>query len=461
MRRHLLLASLLALPAFACGGSPNVNPLDVNLSGSYELTAGTVVQKPVYQGGPQPVNAPSPSNGKRFRLDLRRSGGSYEAVVTPEWGNPTSMTVAVASGSLVLTGEANVAGGGNYGGVYDSWTSMTVPVGPDGLGANVSLTGSEMVSEGDVGWMYDVSVGASIVRDKEAPEFKVSSGGTAAGKYLPWDKLRVTASEPVNPERFRTSVHANVKSSNAVFVTRNDGANAAAVDWAGHVLLEGGFDNFDAPGGQGLLTIDPGIPDLAGNIGAPAMQPQSAAFEVVELGAPQVEIDFDGKDTFAPALWGNAEIIKGVECEANVGCARLGTFQQMYCASSSDGIAARLTGPGAKKLAFRYRVRLDAKYGGGGVSMYENNPVLNVELARAGAALTKATVPTPKLVSIGTQEQPSFESDWVDASVVLPAGGSTLGFAIRPTSMFPYGCGGGPAPVPMDVTVWVDSLRME
>lgn len=461
MRRQLLLASLLALPAFACGGSPIVDPLEVNLTGSYELTAGTVVQKPTSYGGPQPVNAPSPSNGKRFRLDLRRSGSSYEAVVTPEWGAPSSMAVAVTGGTLVLTGEANVAGPGNYGGVYDRWMSIVVPVGPDGLGANVSLTGDEMVSEGDVGWMYDVSVSASVVRDKEAPEFKVSSGGSAAGKYLPWDKLRVSSSEPVDPSRFRVGVKAHVGSSFAVFATRNEGANAAAVDWAGHVLLEGGFDDFDAPGGPGLLTIDPGIPDLAGNIGAPAIQPQSAAFEVVELGAPQIAIDFDGKDTHAPALWGNAEVIKGSECEANVGCVRLGTFQQMYCASSSDGIASRLTGAGAKKLAFRYRVRLDAKYGGGGTSMYENSPVLNVELARSGAALANATVPTPKLTSIGTQEQPSFESEWVDATVTLPAGGSTLGFAIRPTSMFPYGCGGGPAPVPMDVTVWVDSLRME
>lgn len=459
MRRFLLLAPLaFALPTVACGsGSSTVNPLEVNLTGSYELTIGAVARTGTTYPGPTPGNTTPPSQNAIFRLDLRRSGNTYEAVVTPTWGTPTPMTVTTASGSLVLTGETNVSGPGQFGGVYDRWQTITIPVDESGLTSGVTLTGDEMVSEGDVGWNYDISAGASVARDHRPPQVKNASGGSAAGKFLPWDRFRVITSEPVDAAKLKTSVQASVGTTNAVFTSPDVGNGT---DWAGHVLLEGGFDNFDVPGGAGILTIQPGIPDLAGNAGPPTSEPQKVAFEVAELGAPQIALDFDGKPNTSPALWGKAQIVQGADCEAGGGCATFGVFQQSYCSSSSDGIAARLSGAGAKTLAFRYRVHVEPQFGGS-ENMFTNTTVLSVDLARAGAAKGAANVTMPKLVAGGTKEKPVFDSDWVDGSVAIPSGGANLAFAIRPTSLYPYGCGGGPAPAPVDVTVWIDSLRME
>ncbi len=462
--RHAALLALAALPslaAVACGGSP-VNPLDpqaVDLSGSYVLTTGTVVQTPDTYPGPTPPNGiTSPSSSKRFRLDLRRtSPGAYDAVITPEWGVSAPMTVTGSEGKLVLTGEANLSGGGNFGGVSDRWQTIVLDLDGNGLSGNVSLSGDEMVFQGDVGWNYKISASATSVRDKIAPELRFVGGGTANGKYLPWDKLRVQASEPVEASALKAGVTAGVGSTNAVFAAD---APAEGTAWAGSVALTGGFDGFDVPGGMGTISLLP-VPDRAGNIGPNVTDGKAQVFEVVELGAPQIAIDFDGKTNWAPATWGKAAVVQGADCESGAGCATFGLLQQSYCSGTADGLAARLTGPGAKKLAFRYRVHLEPKYGGGGTSMFTNATVMRVDLARAGAAASNTTVGMPPLTETGTPEKPTYDSGWVDGSLPLPAGGATLGFALRATELYSYGCGGGPAPAPVDVSVWVDSLRME
>ncbi|CAN5123845.1 hypothetical protein BH09MYX1_BH09MYX1_52560 [soil metagenome] len=461
MRRNLLLASLIALPAFACGSSPaTVNPLEVDLAGSYELTVGDVTQTTVSNQVPKPVGTTSPSTGHRFRLDLRRSGSTYDAVITPEFGGPAPMTAAVPDGSLVLTGESTLSGSSNDGNMNHRWLTLVVPVGADGLGANVSLKGQESVFQGDVGWMYDVTSTAGVVRDKRPPSFKLTASGSAAGKYLPWDRLTVFSSEPVAPEKLALGIQASVASTYAVFTSKNFGASTdASVEWAGRVLLEGTFDDANVPGGDGFVAIEPGIVDLAGNAGSPTTEPTKLPFTMIELGAPQVEIDFDGKDAMAPAMWGSAATVSGAECEANASCLKLGTFAQTICSDSTDGLAARLTGSGSKTLAFRYRVNVAVKYGGG-ASSFDKSQILKIDLARSGAALRTENVPVPKLQNVGTEEMPVFDSQWIDGAVTLPAGGSTVAFAIRPASLSPYGCY-GPALPPVDVTIWVDSLRLE
>jgi hypothetical protein len=461
MRHFGILAAFAPIvlsAAVGCGGgSPNpLDPQAVDLSGSYVVTTGAVTQTRTGNGGPNPPSGiTSPSTSKRFRLDLRRTNGGYEAVLTPEWGVPTPMTVSGAKGQLILTGEANLSGSGGSANVSDRWQTITIPVTSDGLANGISFVGDEMVFEGDVGWNYDVSTTANVAADTIPPELRVVGRGTADGKYLPWDKLAVQASEPIEGVSFQGAVSATVGTKSAVFAPD---APAAGAEWAGSVGVTGQWDAFDVPGGTGTWGFLP-VKDRAGN-SRTATDLKAQIFEVVELGTPQIAIDFDGKSNYGPAVWGKASVVQGADCEGGGGCASLGVFMQSFCSSSTGGLAARLSVAGGKTLAFRYRVHLEPTYGGSG-SGFENATPATLEMARPGAPLATTPLPMPKLTQSGTTQKPIFDSGWVDGAVPLPSGGDTVAFALRSKSLWPYGCGGGPAPAPVDVTVWVDAIRVQ
>ena len=453
MRAKLLFA-LAPLAAFACGSEPVVSPLEVPLEGSYDLTIGSSVARTLEgSGGPDPdPNAYSPSAGAHLRLDLRRANGGYEAVVTPAYGQAAAMQVAVQHGQIVLSGSVQISAGTSPN-VSDSWKSLTIPVTSTGLSGPVSMTGNESVFEGDVGWMYTTAAGAVVLHDHSAPEFRLASSGSAAGKFMPWDRLVVEASEPVAFSRWSKATQVSVGTSTGVLAA---GTIPPGTEWSGATTLVASFDDFAVGGGSGKIVLQPGVPDLAGNASAPSMQPQTLPFEMVELGAVRSSLDFE-KNEVAPALWGNGALVSGAECESGGACARLGTFSTSYCDATEDGIAARLTAPSAKRLAFRLRVHVSAKYEGMTLDPMGGS-VLQAVVARSGAARAEKNVAMPKLVQVGSNS--AWDSGWTDAHVDLPSGAANVAFALRPTSLFPYGCG-GPAPVPADVDVFVDAIHLE
>lgn len=457
----ILSASLFLL---ACGGSigESPTPQPVPVEGSFDLTFATVT--PTEQPNGPPISVPkvtSPSVGAKARLDVRAVSGGYEAVLTPRWGAPAAMAVVATSAELRLTGEVNVnananANGGAQG-VSDRWTTLVLPRRADGsLTGQASLAGDEDVFEGDVGWMYKVSATASFKQDDTVPDFKLASSGSAAGKYLPWDHVRMMASEPVDAPKFLSSTSAVVGSRTASFRDATvDFYNAAGALWAGSTSLDGAFGSWNFGATTGTLALGPGVPDRAGNARAPDASPQNETLVMLDVGAPASGFAFDGKDDAAPGTWGLAAIASGGACEGG-GCLALGPEETNQCAHEGPGFAGRLK-PGGTSLRLRFRVRAASLYQGGPVMSIGS--LLRVETVRPGGAVKTTDVATPELAPLKDGDPLDYASSWSSATADLPPGSGEVGFAVRLVDA-PYGCG-GPAPAPMKVQVWVDAVHAE
>jgi hypothetical protein len=432
MRRFFLLSPVLAL---ACGGTIGpVDPGALHIEGSYDLVVSDVQGEP----NPEPYPPPStthPAVGEHARLDIHKNGASYEAALTPEFGDATAMTVSFgADGTVTLAGDVAFSGGASYASVTDDLSALHFAVGGDGhFTGSFSAEGTENVFEGDVGWQGAISASGTTGADARPPTAQISPIASAQGALLPWDTLYARMSEPVD----------GASLAGALSLTPGAASwqvQPAPFDWIGATTAVGYRTSWSDFAGDATLSVAAGLADPSGNVSAATATPTSF------LAVPQAA-SFDGATL--PAMWGVAAPASTSEsCGAAGSCVEIGPLDGP-CSAQAAGIAGRIGAPGAGKVSITFRVRAASQYG---------QPYMGTGLGLTLATPGQPAQPifdgqlSPALTETGDATYP-YASDWTTAVVKLPQSGAEIGFSIVPFGEATTYCGGGPALPPVTVVV--------
>jgi hypothetical protein len=431
-----------------------------SLEGSYDLTFGAVMVTP---NGATPPTTQPPSPGTSARLDIRaHAGGGYEAVLTPRWGDSSAFTVAVAAGAVQLSGAMAAAADVSAGTVDDSWTSFTLARSADGsLAGSFAATGTENVTEGDEGFSNPASTTGTLARDTTRPEAKpaLTSPGGPPGVLLPWDPVRVSVAEPVDPNAFVQALSVSAPSGPAPFAWGTDSV-AAGAEWAGAVQATGLLKQWDPAVTMGTLSIG-SLVYRVGNAGAASASP----LQFMTLLQGQTSHSFDS-DVVTVGYWGSALTFLGgltgsdPSCEHG-GCVQMGAFAASDCPVRL-GIAGLLAVPNATTVQIRYRVLANPSNLTPGSTPFFVGPPFVVDIATPGV---DATTTAADLTSDGLKQLPSpvlgmsWGTDWTTFQGPVARPAPVVGFAVRAGES--YACGGGLPVPPIDAIVLVDSVSAQ
>ncbi len=418
MRSLTKLARILAISplTMACGGTVGpVDPGSLHIEGSYDISVdGFSVTPGPYQPNPPPPTHPAVN--AHARLDIRKNAGQLEAVVTPDFGEPTAMTVAISrDGAVLLSGDLGfVAGTYEYQSTTDRLRAIAMTVGSDGhLTGSWTATGEEDVFEGDVGWNNDATATGSLAGDARAPTTTASPMPSADSQMLPWDGYSVRISEPVDAIALKHAVSLSLGSGGAAMSFSMP--TSAPTDWAGIVTVSALRTSWDFAS-SGTLQVAGGLVDPSGNAST------STSKAATYLAVPTATAF--GKST-APAMWGAASTTTdGFSIGPVLG----------PCNAAPAGVAGRFDATSATKLKLVYRVRSVQGYAGGGVGVTVATPG-NVAVPLSDPQLV------PELAPSSDPDYP-FATVWVTAIVALPVTGSDLGFAITAFNDSFSSCGG-------------------
>jgi hypothetical protein len=439
-RFHPLLLALAA-----CSGSIDIAPGSESIVGSYDLTfqGVTPTDKGLY--GPTPPASP----GTHARLDIRKGGSGYDAVVTSTWGSPASMQVGLDGGKVSLTGSLLVRGSSTT----DTWSQLVFQLDSSGyLSGSFSGTGGTEADQGDVVWTVAFTGNGALGPDTTPPSVKASplSAGPPAA-LLPWDVLAFSASEPIDVGAWQgKTALAGSRPMPIVY------APGTTTTWVGDTSLLGYLSSWDGASGQATLSVQGGLADPSGNASAAF----STSVSFLDVGQKVAAFHFDGTDTTSPGQWGKTAVVpSGGACDS-AGCMEIGpTNPSNPCTPDRHGIAGRLDTTGKTKLVVHFRVRENpGMYSGPNVP--SGLPVLTVSVAARGA-VSPATETT---FGPGTMSEVSgpfkWQSDWQSSTVPLPAGpNNEVGFTVTPFAG--YGCGGGPAPISNPVDLLIDGITLQ
>lgn len=433
------------------------------LEGSYELHFAAAAVTLSYSGGGPEMK--SPSLDHRARLDLRKTADGYEAVFTGRWMTSAVYTVAVSDTALTLTGEGWIGRNESvYSSSTDTWKTITLGRNASGgLSGSFQATGKHFASSGDVAWDGTVAGSGTVAADKTAPEVKSqpSSRIGPADRLLPWDTLVVKAAEPVARKDVIAATHAKGPSGEKLSLTW---LPTEGETWAGATTFKARVDdwaNAMKPSGW-QFSQAAGIADRVGNIGGAS----DVSLKFLALPGPTRNVDFD-TDTVEAAFWGKAEIIGGglvgsddPLCEKG-GCLKIGPAPFANCGAPRAGMAATLN-RGTGKIAVRYRILADNKYGGDKPYIYGN--MLSMELATPGEPVTTVDV-NASTITWKKLDAPidghSYASDWMTIRTDAPAGAAPIGIAIAAGgSPNAYSCGGPPLPS-TDLVYLIESVTAE
>jgi hypothetical protein len=323
------------------GGAAGAPALDTSI----DLVLPTVVQSN------KPLGASSPTPGVVFRLDLRTAPGGYEAVVTPSFGDPAAMTVALTPTQVVLTGNLVVHGNSQGTNVTDTWTTLTLVRSQSGaLTDVVKGVGDEQAFGGDVVDMAKLTADGALEVDTVAPLYQLRRTGLGGPKdaALPWDDFAIRASEPVDGIAKAVTMTEGGKT----LATLTD---TAPVVWPGTVQTSVLLSSWDVTDGTlGIALAGDVAKDPSGNF-AKAF---TTTVPVKAVGPAMPQHSLDG-DVITVSSWGKASFLGGLvpdpECEMG-GCAQLGPLDLGYCSQDEAGIAARLQIDGKSQVAVRFRV---------------------------------------------------------------------------------------------------------
>jgi hypothetical protein len=330
----------------AGGGSGSTGPVGSGgyapLSGSYDLVFSHVGAKG------HPSSAPSPSEGRRARIDLRTLGTDYEAIVTLRWGSPTSMTASVTDSEVLLTGSISVLDAANPART-DEWTLVRIPRKPDGSPfGSISAQGQASEVEGDVSTRYPIQSGGTIGRDRTAPALRAAPRSPLGPgeQLLPWDAVAIEAAEGVDAAAlvratalYRLDGAARWVAGPAAFTP---GPVDPSVAWGGAVRVSGRTTSWDDwVGAVAHLVVAPDVEDPAGNAAGPldalfpfAALPSPAAWHGFDYGLSQVA-------NWGDVTWFGSKSGSMGLCEEG-GCVELGPFAPVGCAPERIGISGRL-----------------------------------------------------------------------------------------------------------------------
>lgn len=436
--RSLALSSLLLV---ACGGSIGpIDPTTLHIEGSYDFVIGGVTITPSTDPQPLQPSSSHPAIGQHARLDIQKSGSSYVAAVTPDFSDPQSMTVSIASdGTVTLVGSVSFSGGDSgYQTTSDELDTIRLAVGSDGhLAGTFNADGNEYISEGDVGWVNVASVTGNVGADSRAPQSLANMVPYAQTVVLPWDSINVRLSEPVAADALMNAVSLAPSQGGTASVAWT--ASPSTIDWLGSSSLTGFRRSWSDFSGAATLSVAAGLADPSGNVSA-------------SVAAPVQFIDVPSGEAFGgsapPAMWGAAAIVSSADsCGSAGSCIEIGPITGP-CSAQAGGIAGHFTNSG-NSISLTYRIRIAAQGSGlpGG---------LGVSVATPGFAAHALTDPKlePQINPTNDPNYP-FASDWTTATIALPQLASDVGFAVSPFANGQMYCGGG-GPAWEPVTIVVD-----
>jgi hypothetical protein len=389
--------------------------------------------------GPRPAVTP-PSEKHYLRIDFRGDiNGAPTAVVTPRWGDPVLFTGRWEDESLVLTGKMYVDGPPMPITARDLWhtlrfTSSDAP----GVVATLHVTGSELISKGNLGWHPTATAEADVTPDALAPEARaeIHSPVGPPDQLLPWDPIGIRAAEPIaklltSPQISLTSTSSNGGPPSSPTYTWSVTEPNPAVDWAGNVAVWATPSTWNGlSGASAVITIH--SQDVADLVGHPLPNTFTSAFRYVDLGRTVKEITFDG--TAMPSGWGDLTHY-GVEtpsplCESG-GCVELGPFYNGDCLARRTGFAARMPYTD-RLLRVRYLV-LSADGPGGRNPNLDAGPIpFNVQTVSLGYSPTYTDIPFPVLHDLGPDAgELHWSSDYLTAEIdVSPVSGDDFGLVV-------------------------------
>ncbi len=437
-----LIASLPVL-VVACGGSIGpIDPGSLHIAGSYDFTTTTFDVDTTNTCCIEPDEG-HPILTQHGRLDIRAVNDGFTAVLTPDFGDPQAMSVAIANDEVTLTGPAaTFSGGGAYQGVTDSLDTIVLPIGNDGkLSGAFTGAGEENVFEGDVGWQGNATAAGQIGADTRAPQTQASVLATAPSVVLPWDTLYVRASEPVMD--LQAAVSLMTANGNVAVQWQSGGAS---ISWLGDVSLTGYRTSWSALSAA-TLGVAAGLADPSSNISSAIATPLT--FLDVPKGAA-----FSGATP--PAMWGKAQIATGSDaCGTTSSCVEIGPLVGP-CNAQPSGLAVRLDATAGKTISVTYRMRVASQYGQpylGGVGF---------GVATPGNAAQTATDPNLQVTFAQTTDPTyTYATDWVTANLTAPASPNEIGLALLPFGNASTYCGGGPAMPPVTLVVDVAAISMK
>ena len=439
-----LTASLPAL-LLACGGT--IGPIDtssLHIEGSYDFTTSSF---DVDTTGSCCITQPDvghPILSQHARLDVRKAGDGYDAVITPDFGDPAVMTVVVGKdGNVTLTGSVSFSGGGAYATTTDAWSTIVLPVGNDGhLAGTYTATGQENVFEGDVGWTGNATGAGALASDTRAPQARASMVASATSVTLPWDALYARVSEPVGANALSGALALSPASGSAN-VSWQLGSTSA--DWLGSVSVTGYRTSWSDFSGAATFSVAGGLVDPSGNASASVSTP------ITFLDVPKAT-SFGGANP--PALWGQTQIATGTDaCGTASSCIEIGPLDGP-CSAQPGGLAARLDNAAGKTIVVTYRMRVASQYG---QPYFEG---VGFSLATPGSAVQSATDSTLTVQFAQTTDATyDYATDWVTAKLAAPAG--EVGLALSPFGAASMYCGGGPAMPPVKLVVDVAAISLE
>jgi hypothetical protein len=393
------------------------------------------------------------SVGKAARFDVRvDESGFVELVAMTPFGEVQRATGALGSPTVVRLPSSTA---GYYGGLVFSGDSNgyavsesydTFEIGFDAAGAPTSIvaTGQANAFAGDVGMSGTVKATIALAPDAIAPTWTASAVASFADRALPWDARGVMASEPYEGSVAFADLFPGADPA-AFDLTREK----AATDWGappvtrerGVTLTPRAWDAADA-----LVARSVGVRDVAGNVASVG----PLAFSTIHLDPPTTAVLASGA---SPATrWGSPTL--QADCGDGKPCTVLGPFRQSFCGGGSvGGFAARLLGAG--HATFRLRVTATSSFGGG---WYGQMPV-HVLATNPG----QAPVVEEPLALSGGDGGGSFDSGWKTVTLTTPdAHASETGVAISAggKGAGPSMVDCGPAPAPVDVTVYVGEVAI-
>jgi hypothetical protein len=443
--RYLIVS--LPVLALACGGAVGpIDPASLHIEGSYDFTTSTYDVDSSNSCCIQP-NSGHPILSQHARLDIKKNGTSFEAVLTPDFGDPQVMTVTLAQdGTVTLAGgSVNFSGGGSsYQSVSDSLDTIVLAVGSDGhLAGTYKGTGQENVFEGDVGWMGNATATGNVGHDARAPQAQASAIVSATSVVLPWDALYARISEPVDSKTLASAIALSPTNGTANVSWE---LGPTSIDWLGGVSMTGHRTSWSDFSGSATFSVAGGLVDPSGNASSAVSTP------LTFLDVPKAAA-FSGATP--PAMWGATQVASGTEsCGTASSCIEIGPLDGP-CTAQAGGLAARLDATSAKTISVVYRMRIASQYGQpyfGGTGF---------SLATPGKAAQSASDPTLTVQFNQTTDATyNYATDWVTANLAAPAQGE-VGLALNPFGNASMYCGGGPAMPPVKLIVDVASISVK
>jgi hypothetical protein len=447
-RRRAMRCLIASLPVLvlACGGSIGpIDPASLHIEGSYDFTTSAFVVDTTNSCCIEP-NTGHPILSQHARLDIKKNGAGYDAVVTPDFGDPQVMALTVAhDGTVTLSGSVTFSGGSSsYASVSDELDALVFQVGSDGhFTGTYSATGQENVFEGDVGWMGKATASGNVASDARAPQVQASVLSSATSVVLPWDALYARMSEPVDAKAFSSAIALSPAKGTSNVSWQ---LGTSSVDWLGSVSILGYRTSWSDFSGAATLGVAGGLVDPSGNASS-ALSTQLTFVDVPKAAT------FSGATP--PAMWGKSQIATGSDaCGTSSSCVEIGPIQGP-CTVEAGGIAGRLDANGSK-LSVTFRLRAASQYGQpywGGVAF---------SVASPGVAAQTETDPSLQVQFTQTTD-PTYPwaTDWVTANMDLPKSSSEIGFSLLPFGNASMYCGGGPAMPPVTLVVDVASISIK